>query len=107
MTINGKALFPDSCNDSSFSTVYFDLGDYLIFMSDNFINRQVGHFEFSEATRQLKTIWQYPKGLNDTLFAEVSSLDKENTMTISGRMGMDMISMELLKMKVKSVSKTY
>lgn len=107
MMVNGKERLLDPCNDSILSNVYFDLGDYFVFMSNNFINRRVGRFEFNEATRQFKTIWQYPKGLNDTLYAKVSSLDKENKMTLSGIMGKDTLTMELLKMKVKSVSNTY
>jgi hypothetical protein len=67
----------------------------------------VGHFEFDEATRQFKTIWRYPKGLNDTLFAKVSSLDNEHKMILSGIMGKDTLNIELLKKEVKSVSKTY
>ena len=107
MTVNRKELLLNPCNDSIFSNVYFDLGDYFVFMSNNFINRQVGRFQFNEATRQFKTIWQYPKGLNDTLFAKISSLDKENKMTLSGIMGKDTLNFELLKIKVKSVSNTY
>lgn len=107
MTVNGEERLLDPCNDSVYSNVYFDLGGYFVFMSDNFINRQVGRFQFNETTRQFKTIWQYPKGLNDTLFAHISSLDTENKMMLSGIMGKDTLSMLLLKMKVTSVSKTY
>ena len=107
MTINGKETLLDACNDSTISNVYFDLGDYFVFMSNNYVNRQVGRFEFNETTRQFKTIWQYPKGLNDTLFAKVSSLDKENKLKLSGIMGKDTLDIELLKQKVKSVTNTY
>ena len=107
MTVNDKELLLDSCNSNTFSNVYFDLGDYLVFTSNDFNKIQVGPFEFNEATRQLKTIWRYPKGLNDTLFAKVSSLDKENKMTLSGKMGKDTLTIELLKKEVKSVTKIY
>ena len=107
MTVNGKELLLDSCNSHTFSNAYFDLGDYFVFASNDFNNRQVGHFEFNETTRQFKTIWQYPKGLNDTLFAKVSSLDKENKMTLSGIMGSDTLNIELLKKEVRSATKNY
>ena len=107
MTVNRKELLLNSCNDSIFSNVYFDLGDYFVFMSNNFINRQVGRFKFNEATRQFKTVWQYPKGLNDTLHGQISSLNSENIMTLSGIMGKDTLNMELFKMQVRSVSNTY
>jgi len=107
MTVNGKEQLLDSCNSNTFSNLYFDLGDYLIFTSNDFNKKQVGHFEFNEATRQLKTIWQYPKGFSDTLFAKVSFLDKEKRMTLSGIMGNDTLNIELLKREVKSVTKTY
>jgi len=107
MTVNGKELLLDSCNNNTFSNAYFDLGDYFVFASNDLNKRQVGHFEFNETTRQFKTIWQYPKGLNDTLFAKVSPLDQENKMTLSGIMGKDTLNIELLKKEVKSVTKTY
>ena len=107
MTVNGKELLLDSCDNNKFSTVYFDLGDYFVFASNDFNKREVGHFEFNEATRQFKTIWRYPKGLNDTLLAKVSSLDDQNRMTLSGIMGKDTLNIELLKKEVKSVTKTY
>ena len=107
MTVNGKKVIPDACNDSVLSNVYFDFGDYFVFMSNNYINRKVGHFEFNKTTRQFKTIWQYPKGLNDTLFAKVSLLDKSNKMNLFGIMGKDTLNMQLLKQKVKSVITTY
>lgn len=107
MTVNRKELLLNSCSDTIFSNVYFDLGDNFVFMSNNFIHRKVGRFKFNETTRQFKTIWQYPKGLNDTLYGKISSLNEENKMTLSGIMGKDTLYMELLKMKVKSVSNTY
>lgn len=107
MVINGKELLLDSCNSNIFSNVYFDLGDYFAFTSNDFNKIQVGPFEFNEKTRELKTVWGYPKGLTDTLFAKVSLLDKENKMTISGFMGKDTLNIELLKKEVKSVTKTY
>jgi hypothetical protein len=107
MTVNGKEILIDTCNDSIISHVYFDLGDHFIMMSDNFINRKVGRFKFNESTRQFKTVWQYPKELKDTLYARVSVLDKENRMLLSGIMGNDTLNMELLKVKVKSVTTTY
>ena len=107
MTVNRKEVLINPCNDSILSNVYFDLGDNFVFMANNFINRQVGRFKFNETTRQFKTIWQYPKGLNDTLYGRISSLNKENKMTLSGIMGKDTLYMELLKLKVKSVSNTY
>ena len=107
MTVNGKEQLADSCNNNIFSTIYFDLGDYFIFTSNDFNKKQIGHFEFNEATRQFKTTWQYPKGLSDTLFAKVSLPDKENRMTLSGIMGRDTLNMELLKREVKSAAKTY
>lgn|GEM_PF-576408 len=107
MTVNGKEQLLDSCNSNTFSNLYFDLGDFLILASNDFNKRQVGHFEFNEATRQLKTIWQYPKGFRDTLFAKVSSLNKEKGMTLSGIMGNDTLNIELLKREVKSVTTTY
>jgi hypothetical protein len=97
MTVNGKELLLDSCDNNTYSNVYFDLGNYFVFTSNDFNKRQVGHFKFNETTRQFKTVWQYPKGLNDTLFAKVSALDKENKMTLSGIMGNE----------VRSVTKTY
>jgi len=107
MTVNGKKVSIDTCNNGILSNVYFDLGDYFVIMSNNFINRKVGHFEFNESTRQFKIVWQYPKELRDTLYAQVSSLDKENRMALSGIMGKDTLNMQLLKMNVRSVSNTY
>ncbi|MCW3116509.1 MAG: hypothetical protein JWM28_591 [Chitinophagaceae bacterium] len=107
MTVNGKERLPDSCDNNTFSNVYFDLGDYFAFTSSDFNKIQVGSFEFDEATRQLKTVWRYPKGFNDTLFAKVSALDKENKMNLSGIMGKDTVRIVLLKKEVKSVTKTY
>ena len=49
----------------------------------------------------------YPKGLNDTHYGKISSLNKEYKMTLSGIMSEDTLNMELSKMKVKSVSNTY
>ena len=107
MTVNGKQLLLDSCNNTTFSNIYFDLGDYFVFASNDFNNIQVGHFEFNEKTREFKTIWKYPKGISDTLFANISPLDKENRMILSGLMGKDSLYIELLKKEVKSVTKTY
>jgi hypothetical protein len=107
MTVNGQAQLIDSCNANAFSTLYFDLGDFLVFSSNDFNKRQVAHFEFDKELRQLKAIWQYPKGLNDTLLAKVSTLDNENRMTISGTMGQDTIDIALLKKDLRSVTTRY
>ena len=107
MTLNGKEKEINPCSDSTFSTLYFDLGDNFVLTNSHFKKRQIGHFEFNESTRQFKNTWEYPKGFNDTLFAKVSALDTENKMTLAGIMGKDTLTMELLKVKVKSVSKTY
>lgn len=107
MNVNGKELLLDSCNSNSFSNVYFDLGDYFAFTSNDFKKIQVGPFDFNEKTRELKTVWGYPKGLTDTLVAKVSSLDKDNKITISGLMGKDTVNIELLKKEVKSITNIY
>lgn len=107
MVTNGKSISIDSCDDGKFSYVYFDLGDNLVFISNNFVNRQVGKFTLDEVTRQFKTVWQYPKGLHDTLFGKTTPLDRENKMILYGIMGRDTLSMELLKIEVKSPFKTY
>jgi hypothetical protein len=107
MSINGISKTVEQCSDSSFSKVYFDLGDFLVLTNNNFTKRQVGHFTINEATRTFETTWQYPIGLNGNFKGKVTELDKDNKMTLSGIMGNDTLEIELEKLPVKNFNKTY
>jgi hypothetical protein len=107
MTVNGKEMEINVCSDTTFSHVYFDLGDYFILTNKSFKRIQVGHFEINEATRQFKTVWESPKGLTDTLFGSVSPIDAQNNMLLTGIMGKDTLRMELTKVEIKNFTRTY
>ena len=107
MTINGNNKIIDQSSDTTFSKVYFDLGDFFIFTNSNFKKRQIGHFTINNATREFETTWQYPTGLNNNFKAKVTELDKDNRMKLSGIMGKDTLEMELEKMEIKNFNKTY
>ena len=107
MTVNGNFKTIEQCSDTSFSKVYFDLGDFFIMTNNNFTKRQVGHFIINDVTRKFETTWQYPTGLNENFKGEVTGLDKDNRMKLSGVMGRDTLVMELEKMEVKNFNKTY
>ena len=57
MTVNGKAKIIDQYSDSTFSKVYFDLGDFFIFTNNSFTKRQIGHFKIDETSRTFETTW--------------------------------------------------
>ena len=107
MSVNGNSKIIDQCSDTTFSKVYFDLGDFFIFTNNNFTKRQVGHFTINEVTRNFETTWQYPTGLNNNFKAKVTELDKNNRMKLSGIMGKDTLEIELEKMEIKNFNKTY
>lgn len=107
MSVNGDDKIIDQCSDSTFSKVYFDLGDFFILTNNNFTKRQVGHFVINEATREFETTWQYPAGLNDNFNGKVTALDNDNRMKLSGIMGQDTFEMELEKIEVRNFNKTY
>lgn len=105
--INGKDKNIDQCSDTTFSKVYFDLGDFFIFTNNNFKKRQIGHFTINEATRTFETTWQYPQGIKDNFKGTVTKIGNNNRMKLSGIMGKDTIEMELEKMEIKNFNITY
>jgi hypothetical protein len=107
MTVNGKFKTIEQCSDTTFSKVYFDLGDFFILTNNNFTKRQVGHFTINEATRNFETTWQYPIGLNNNFKGKVTDLGNNNKMKLSGTMGQDTLEMEFEKMEVKNFNRTY
>jgi hypothetical protein len=107
MTVNGKDKIIDQCSDTTFSKVYFDLGDFFIFTNNSFKKRQIGHFTIDEATRTFETTWQYPTDIKDNFKGIVTKLDKNNRMKLTGKMGQDTFEMELEKMEIKNFNKTY
>ena len=107
MTINGLDQPIEQCSDTTFSKVYFDLGDNFIFTNNNFSKRQIGHFIIDEAKRIFETTWEYPKGLKDVFKGSVTNLDNNNRMRLIGIMAKDTVEMELEKMEIKNFNKTY
>ncbi|MBK8281053.1 MAG: hypothetical protein IPK94_13325 [Saprospiraceae bacterium] len=107
MTVNGKDKIIDQCSDTTFSKVYFDLGDFFIFTNNNFKKRQIGHFTIDEATRTFETTWQYPTDIKDNFKGKVTELDKNNRMKLTGINGQDTLELELEKIKMKNFNKTY
>lgn len=88
-----------NCKDSVLTTVYIDDNNDIVFENNSPNNWQVGHFSYNKNSRQLKVIWRYPKTFHDTLSATISKLDKEYRMTLTGIMGNDTITADLLKVK--------
>lgn len=107
MNVNGDNKIIDQCSDTTFSKVYFDLGDFFILTNNNFTKRQVGHFIINDVTREFETTWQYPIGLKNNFKAKVTELDKDNRMKLSGIMGQDTIVIELEKIEIKNFNKKY
>jgi hypothetical protein len=104
---NGKEIAINQCSDTTFSKVYFDLGDFFIFTNNNFSKRQIGHFTIDETTRTFETTWQYPIGIKDNFKGTVTNLDNNNRMKLSGIMGKDTLEMELEKIEINNFNKTY
>lgn len=107
MTVNGKDKIIDQCSDTTFSKVYFDLGDFFIFTNNNFTKRQIGHFKIDETSRTFETTWQYPTGIKDNFKGTVTKLDNNNKMKLTGKMGQDTLELDLEKMEIKNFNKTY
>ena len=107
MTVNGKDKIIDQCSDTIFSKVYFDLGDFFIFTNNSFKKRQIGHFTIDEVTRTFETTWQYPTDIKDNFKGTVTTLDNNNRMKLTGKMGQDSYEMELEKVEIKNFNKTY
>ena len=92
---------------SKYDYVYFDLGNYFSLVSSDFEKRQVGHLKIDEKTRKFKVEWIYPKNLRTNLVGQISDLNQDNHMTLSGSMGEEKIQIELQKEEVKSIWMTY
>jgi hypothetical protein len=107
MTINGIEKPIEQCSDTTFSKVYFDLGDNFIFTNNNFTKKQIGHFALNETARTFETTWEYPKGLKDNFIGKMTPLDNKNRMKLTGTMAKDTFVIELEKMEVKNFNKTY
>lgn len=107
MTVNGKEKVIDRCRDTTFSKVYFDMGDFFIFTNSNFTKKQIGHFTIDEATRNFVITWQYPKGIKSKFKGTVTKLDKANRMKLTGIMGNESIELELKKVEIKNFNNTY
>ena len=107
MTVNGKDREINQTSDTTFSKVYFDLGDFFIFTNNNFTKKQIGHFTYDEKNRTFETTWQYPIGIQDKFNGIVTKLDNKNRMKLTGIMGNDTLVLELEKMKIVSFNKTY
>lgn len=107
MTINGIDKSIDQCSDTTFSKVYFDLGDNFIFTNNNFTKKQIGHFTIDEKVRTFETVWEYPKGLKDNFIGKITNLDNKNRIQLTGKMATDTYEIELEKMEVKNFNKTY
>ena len=105
MKINGDNKIID-LSDTTFSKVYFDLGDFFIFTNNNFTKRQIGHFEIDETSRTFETTWQYPTGIKEKFKGTASKLDN-NRMKVTGIMGKDTLELDLEKMEIKNFNKTY
>ncbi|MFN8306968.1 MAG: hypothetical protein U0T79_09355 [Ferruginibacter sp.] len=107
MAVNGVDKAIDKCSDTTFSKVYFDFGDNLIFTNTNFSKRQIGHFTFNNTARTFEVIWQYPTVVKDIFKGSISNLDNDNRMELNGIMGKDTLRIELEKMQVKNFNETY
>lgn len=107
MTINGIDRTIEQCSDTTFSKVYFDLGDNFIFTNNNFTKKQIGHFALNEKARTFETTWEYPKGLKDKFIGKITNLDNKNRIKLTGKMATDTYEIELEKMEVKNFNKTY
>jgi hypothetical protein len=107
MTVNGKTKAIEQDNDSTFSKVYFDLGDFFIFTNNSFSKRQIGHFVINETTREFVTTWNFPDKLTNKFNGKLSQLDKNGRMNLIGIMGQDTLNMELEKIEIKNFNKTY
>jgi hypothetical protein len=107
MSVNGQNKAINQCSDSTFSKVYFDLGDFFIFTNNNFSKRQIGHFVINEQTREFETTWNYPEKLKDTFKGKLSQIQKNGQMNLTGIMGKDTLVLELEKMEIKNFNRTY
>lgn len=107
MTINGNNKIIDQYSDTTFSKVYFDLGDFFVFTNNSFTKRQIGHFKINETSRTFETTWQYPTDIKDNFKGTVTKLDNNNRMKLTGKMGQDTFEMELEKVEIKNFNKTY
>jgi hypothetical protein len=107
MLINGKNIAIDQCSDSTYSKVYFDLGDFLVFTNKSFSKRQIGHFTINPLNREIEITWNYPEKRTDKFKGKLSQRDKNGRMNLTGIMGKDSLALELEKMEIKNFNKTY
>ena len=57
--------------------------------------RLFGQYKYDDLTKQIKTVWHYPRNRNDTLKATLTK--KQNELIFDGTMGINKIHMELMK----------
>jgi len=96
---NQESVEPVSCQDSVLTIIYFDQGNDIVFEYNSQVRKMLGSYDFNKGSRELKARWRFPLNKNDTLFATLSQVDKQNQLTLIGKMGKDSLRTVLLKVK--------
>ena len=95
MFINQKPVIVKSCEDSILTTVYFDKGNDIVFEFNSHQRRLIGSYQFNKKNNHFNTAWRYPS--NQSGFDGTLMTDKQNQITLIGKIGPDSLQIGLLK----------
>jgi len=99
LLINQKKVEPPSCKDSVLTVVYLDQNADCVFEYNSQQKRLIGNYQLDEKTNKMIVVWRSPAGMQDTLFATISSLQPGASMNLSGKMGNQFLEMGLVREK--------
>ena len=97
LTIDSQKMPSPSCKDSVLTLVYLDQNADCVFEYNSQQKRLIGNYHLDEVTNKLTVAWRYPATMHDTLSATISTSKPGTSLHLSGKMGNQLIEMELVK----------
>ena len=87
---------PQPCRDS-LTKIFIDNGDFVLQYNNDHKQNVIGSYSYNPNIKSIIARWRYPANHPDTLFAKILPGKTPKTKILSGRMGKEIIKMELNK----------
>ena len=94
--VNDKPFDLSTGRDSVLTKIFIDKTDFVM-EYNNYQRRLIGNYQYNIASKQIIVTWHYPETEHDTLIAQIADGKSASDKIISGRMGKQIILVDMQK----------